>query len=827
MEQKTTYIFFVLLVLSLPIRSQKINDNRKKTAITKTERPPKIDGNIEDYAWKNATILSDFFIFKPDNGKPAPDSHKTHVKMVYDNEAIYISAEMFAPTPSSIPTEFTNRDNTGNTDFFLVTLNPNDDGQNPFLFIVTSSGVQSDAKVSNGNEDFNWSAVWDSDIRFTDHSWIVEMKIPYRALRFANQPVQSWGVNFHRRVQNLNAQFTWNKIDNEKGIWTQYDGVLKDLKNITPPTRLILYPYASNTITNSSNETTNDWSVGMDIKYGITENFTLDATLIPDFGQTAFDNVELNLGPFEQQFSEQRQFFTEGTELFSKGNLFYSRRVGGKPIDQFDVKSQVEDHEELIKNPDKSDMLNAVKISGRTGKGLGIGVFNAITSKTEATILNKKTNTSRKFTTNPFANYNILVFDKQFNQNSSVTLINTNVTRKGDFRDANVTGLLWRVENKKSTYNVNGSIRMSAISDDDKYPNNGYSFDTSIGKHAGSWRGEIGYQFDNKDFNPNDLGILFRNNQQRIYGFLGYRLLKPKGIFNEYGINFYYNFNFLHNPNIFTGNNAGISFWSQTKKRFGFGGNIHYNSVGKNFFEPREGTESGIFFKTPRRININHWGSSDYRKKLAIDYRWFYTFFSNDPRERYGFSFGPRYRFNNRFSLIHSFAYTKINDQQGFVRKINDDFITDNPHYDFLLGEIIFGQRDRTTYNNSLTGKYSFSVNSSLSLAFRHNWSVVPYENQFYHLNKNDGTLLPNTYQEDHDQNFNSWNLDLNYIWQFAPGSQLIAFYRNSINPDKDFAPATLSFTENIQRLFQENIKHTFSLRLIYFLDYNRMKNIF
>ena len=182
----------------------------------------------------------------------------------------------------------------------------------------------------------------------------------------------------------------------------------------------------------------------------MSENFTLDATLIPDFSQVGFDDVTLNLGPFDQQFAEQRQFFTEGTELFNKWRLFYSRRIGSRPIDQFNVSGQLNANEEIINSPEKVTMLNAIKISGRTKNGLGIGFFNAITDKTEATIKNNSTGNIRKEIKNPFSNYNILVLDKQFNQNSSVTLINTNVTRDSKFRDANVTGLLWHVEDKKS-----------------------------------------------------------------------------------------------------------------------------------------------------------------------------------------------------------------------------------------------------------------------------------------------------------------------------------------------------------------------------------------
>ncbi|TDQ23737.1 DUF5916 domain-containing protein [Tenacibaculum caenipelagi] len=840
---KILALIITIFFFSEVTTAQTLNQNRKKLEAIRVDSPPKIDGELNDDAWNNVPIAKDFVMMRPDNGKPEPSTHKTEVKLVYDDNAIYVSALMYAPDPTKIPAEFTNRDNIGNVDFFLITINPNDDGQNPFEFIVTSSGVQADSKVSNGNEDFNWSAVWESDFKLTDNAWIVEMKIPYRALRFANAPVQSWGINFHRRIQNLNAQFSWNHIDNQQGNWTQYDGLYEDFKNITPPTRLNFYPYASATTTTSEGQTDFDWSVGMDVKYGITENFTLDATLIPDFGQVGFDDVTLNLGPFEQQFTEQRQFFTEGTELFGKGRLFYSRRIGSRPIDQFANERKDDDdfvdgkkvNDEVIDVPDKVQMLNAIKISGRTKSGLGIGFFNAITEKTEATVertektingLDTITNVSTyKTTVNPFSNYNILVLDQQFNQNSSVSLINTNVTRDGRFRDANVTGLLWHIEDKKSRYNIDGSFKMSNISDDEDHPSTGYAFDTSIGKQSGNWRGEIGYNFENKDFNPNDMGILFRNNQQRIYGFVGYRLLNPKGIFNNYGINLYYNVNFLHNSGTYTDTNGGLSFWAQTKKRFGFGANLNYGTQRKDFFEPREGSTSGIYFKRPQRLNVNHWGSTDYRKKFAIDYNWYYTFFKNNPKESYGFGVSPRYRFNNQFSLIYGFRYGKTNDDQGYITKISEDDVNEDPSLAPLEGDIIFGQRDWTTYNNSLTGKYSFSTKSSLSLSFRHNWSKVPYQEQFYSLNEDNGELTANNYQGNHDKNFNSWNVDLNYVWQFAPGSQLIAFYRNSIFGNGDYAKH--SFFKNLDRLFEEKNQHTFSVRVVYFIDYNNLKNIF
>lgn len=800
-------LFTLLFTLFVHQSFSQINTNRKKISTTRITTPPKIDGVLDDAAWKDAEIAKDFIMMRPNNGTLEPNTHKTEVKIIYDNDAIYISALMYDPDSEKIPAEFTNRDNFGNADFFLVTINPNDDGQNPFEFVVSSAGSQADSKISNGNEDFNWSAVWESGFKITEKGWTVEMKIPYSALRFSNQPMQSWGINFHRRVQNLNAQFTWNHINNTQGNWTQYDGLVEGFKNIKPPTRLSFYPYTSTTSVSYNGKSESSWSAGLDVKYGITENFTLDATLIPDFGQTAFDNVTLNLGPFEQRFSEQRQFFTEGTELFTKGRLFYSRRIGSSPISSPTVGLD----ETLLENPGKVKMLNAIKVSGRTKKGLGIGFFNAITGKTEARIQNNTTKDIRKETTNPVSNYNILVLDQQFNQNSSVTLINTNVTRVGDFRDANATGLLWHLEDKKSKYNIDGSFKITKISDDINNPNTGKTFDLSVGKQSGKWRGEIGYNFEDKYYNPNDLGILFSNNEQGIYGFAGYRLLKPKGVFNSYGINLFYNVNFLHTPGTYTGTDVRLGFWSNTKGRNSFGGNLNYSTVSKDFNEPRQGNTSGIFFEKPMRLNVNQWGQTDRTKKLALRYFMEYSYYKNNPKKGYGINLTPSYRFSNQFSMQYSFGFNKTTNEQGYVTKNGAD--------------IIFGQRDRSSYNNSISSKYNFSTKSSLSLSFRHNWSKVPYESLFLRLNTSNGLLESSNYTGNHDVNFNNWNLDVNYIWEFAPGSQLIAFYRHSIFGYND--QARLNFFDNLNKLFEEPNQHTFSLRMVYFIDYNKLKNIF
>jgi hypothetical protein len=384
-------------------------------------------------------------------GVKEKDHKKTVVKITYDDFGVYIAAYLY-DKPEDIVKQFNQRDNFGQQDFFGVVLNPNNDAQNDTEFFVFPSGNQADAIASPSiGEDFGWNAVWESAVKIVDDGWIVEMRIPYRDLRFSNQEVQTWGLQFHRRFRIDESQYSWNPIDRTKGNIGLYHGELKGINNIEPPTRLSFYPFVSGLATSYDGDTNTDLNVGLDLKYGITENFTLDATLIPDFSQAAFDNIVLNLGPFEQTYNEQRQFFTEGVDLFNKGGLFFSRRIGNGPTGT----PELADHEEVVNSPNEVKVLNAIKVSGRTKKGLGVGFFNAITETTDATIRDMITGETRKEVVEPFANYNILVLDQQFHGNSSVSFINTNVTREGHFRDANVTGLLADISNHCCPVNRN------------------------------------------------------------------------------------------------------------------------------------------------------------------------------------------------------------------------------------------------------------------------------------------------------------------------------------------------------------------------------------
>ena len=824
MKQAAFLILYLCIVMHLEAQT------KKTYQITRTQKAPTIDGVLNENIWDNLQIAADFVQFKPEVGKSPAKEKRTEVKMCYDDNAIYISAYLY-DNPKDMMRQFTQRDNFGQSDFFEIVFNPNNDAQNNTEFFVFSSGTQADAVQSPSNgEDFGWNAVWDSAVKIVDDGWILEVKIPYRTLRFTQQENPTWGLQFHRQFRKTRSQFTWNAIDVTKGNFGLYNAELKGLKNIKPPTRLSFYPYASGLVSSFEGETDTDFAAGLDVKYGITENITLDATLIPDFSQAGFDNVRLNLGPFEQQFSEQRQFFTEGVDLFSKGNLFYSRRVGNRPS----TTPEIADDEEIINSRDKVQLLNAVKISGRTKKGLGIGFFNAITEKTYATIekteiFNENTpsettnKTRRSKVVEPMANYNIMVLDQQFNKNSSVTLINTNVTRNGNFRDANVTGLMVDLINKKNTHGVIGEVKMSSFNDvEDK--DNGHSARVGFGKNGGKFRYAVLYDYADENYDINDLGIQFRNNFSNFGAEMSYRVFEPTETLNSYQINAWFNYNQLANPNTYTETKANFNFRATNKKLHSFGINGNWN-IGKryDYFEPRNGFDS--FFITENYAQSNGWISSNYNTFFAIDANFGYGRFFEHERDNYNnwwYGFKPRFKFNDNLLVVLGFDYNNYTAERGFINEQD------------VMDEIIFGQRERIETTLSISGSYNFNSLSALTLSFRNYLSRVTYDDQVYNLQDNGRLLVSNTNTKttigedsnfNPDANFNTWNLDFSYTWQFAPGSQLTALYRNQIfnlsNSSRD------NYFDSLNSLFDQEKRNTFSLRLVYFIDYNDVKNVF
>ena len=298
------------LVVILPlIAFAGLQAQPKRTQAIQVAQAPRIDGSLDDAAWQQAPVAFDFVTNTPVFGQPA--SVRTAVRVVYDDNAIYIGAYLYDDA-AEIRQQYTTRDNLqrANVDYFSVFLDTYKDRQNAFQFLVTARNVQTDARVSanyTGEDgtygDVTWDAVWDSKVGFRPDGWIVEMRIPLFSIRFSRKSVADWGIQFMRFSRRFNETSFWNPVNPAVSGFANQFGDIAGLNNLVPPLRLSFSPYISGGYrqtphTNSVQQYEILKRGGMDVKYGLNESFTLDATLIPDFGQVISDNVVNNLSPF-------------------------------------------------------------------------------------------------------------------------------------------------------------------------------------------------------------------------------------------------------------------------------------------------------------------------------------------------------------------------------------------------------------------------------------------------------------------------------------------------------------------------------------------------
>jgi len=560
-------------------------------------------------------------------------------------------------------------------------------------------------------------------------------------------------------------------------------------------------------VTNFDGETETKFAAGLDVKYGLSDSFTLDATLIPDFGQASFDELTLNLGPFEQTFGENRPFFTEGVNLFNKGRIFFSRRIGNGPSGSVGA---LEANEIVSEFPRKVNLLNALKVSGRTKDKLGIGFFNAITEKTYATVENTATGTSRKVLVEPLTNYNIFVLDQQFNGNSSISIINTNVTRNGHFRDANTSAFVFDIADKGNRFRSSGRAIMSNVNGANGNTT-GFLSELDLFRIKGKFRYRIGHDFANTTYNINDFGLSFRNNFNNFVAGVSYQIFEPTKLFNTYRIGFTARHRRLYQPNVQTGNNFNLDWFFATKNRLAFGGFLGYNGDNDDYFEPRV---KGKFVTFTENLGGRLWTSTDFRKKFAVNLGVGFRNNFETPQRQLFSDLRPRYRFPDKFLVVLSTDLSLRKNMFGYVGNTETD--------------VFFGQRDITNIENQITASYNFDSYKAIDFRFRNFWSVADYSDAiFWTLNEDGSRSLTNydTSENNPDRNFNIWNLDVSFRWRFAPGSEATLLYRNQIF--KQDEQATLNYGESLGNLFDEPSQHTVSLRVTYFIDYNNVKYLF
>ena len=518
----------------------------KVITAARTDHPPMIDGLVKDPQWQNAPPVLDFTQYDPQEG--GLPTELTSVRVLYDDDALYVGVICYDSKPSEIVQQLTRRDRTTESDRFTVQIDSYNDNQTAFVFSTNVSGVQSDGVLSQDGTvyDITWDAVWNVKTRKHMDGWSAEFEIPYQALRFVEQEgeVYEWGINFRRYISRKRETDEWVMIPRSERAFVSKWGHVDGIRNITPPLHLSLSPYASgtaayNTATpGKSAKGKYDATGGLDLKYGLAKNFTFDATLNPDFGQVEVDQAVLNLTVFETRFPEKRPFLVEGSQLFTFGAsmdntslpLFFSRRIGRQPGGSPGIVSP--SGGSIEENPQTTTVLGAAKITGRTASGFSLGVVSAATDEESATVRDANGNTSR-IRTEPRGMYNVGRVKQEFGTTSWVGGIATVVGRENT-PPALSGGIDWNLRLDGGTYALDGFVsgaRSSVPASNRDGAAGKVLFSRVSSEH---WFYTTSYDFYTRYFDINAAGFFAQPHDHGGYVQLLYRENFAGGIFRRY-----------------------------------------------------------------------------------------------------------------------------------------------------------------------------------------------------------------------------------------------------------------------------------------------------
>jgi hypothetical protein len=536
---------------------------------------PVIDGRLSDEAWAHAPVADHFRQRDPDEGQPATE--RTEIRVLYDDDALYVGARLYDTEPARISRRLTARDEHPDADSVTIFLDPRHDHRTGVTFTVTAAGSQYDSVLSNDTfQDASWNAVWTSAVSHDEQGWSAELRIPFSQLRFNPSEQQTWGINISRFIRRKNESAWlefWPKNDNGLASRMMH---LSGLDGVRPRQRLELAPYTAarqEFVEAQDGDPFNDGSrlfgsIGVDVKASVPGGLVLDATINPDFGQAEVDPAVVNLTAYETFFQEKRRFFIEGAEIFnnfgvggannffgfnsSNPNLFYSRRIGRAPSVSADG--------DFVDAPRATTIIGAAKLTGKTSNGWSIGVIDAVTANERA---HRVTGSIRdRSPVEPMTNYFVGRLQREFPRGGAgfvttsvvrdldTTLLKDALTSRafvfgGDayyFFDSNkdwvVTGLVSGSHVSGSTKAIENLQRASqryyqrpdaphVELDPQRTSLNGYTGRLFLNRNSGVWRVNAALWGVSPGFDSNDLGFHSRGDRGGAHSVLLWRNQTP------------------------------------------------------------------------------------------------------------------------------------------------------------------------------------------------------------------------------------------------------------------------------------------------------------
>lgn len=735
----------------------------KSIVASRAESPLKIDGYLTDEAWRAAVPVEAFRQFNPEEGAPATE--RTAVSVLYDDHALYIGVHCYDGDPAEIRTLISRRDRSVQADKFTVLIDSYHDHQTAFLFSGTVSGVQSDGILSQDGLVYTgeWDAVWDFSAQIVEDGWTAEFRLPFSALRFAEQPGEYvWGINFRRDIPRKQEADQWVMVprkDVNPGtiLSVSQIGHLTGLQDIHPPLHLEILPYAvtKQTLPAQSDplalKNKLEATAGVDVKYGITNNLTFDVAINPDFGQVEVDQAVLNLTVFETFYPEKRPFFLEGSQLLSFGNvfdsrellLFYSRRIGSRP-------SAVPDSDfQFTETPQTARILGAGKLTGKTDDGLAVGFMTAVTDREEG-VEENLSGVRRNVLFENRASYNTIRLRQDVFNNSYVGVMAT-----GAFHEMASPvlsgGLDWNLRFVEGMYALDGYVAGSEVSTAPGQRLSGTAGRIGVGKLQGDhWLTFSLYEYSSKNFNLDDLGYYSQPREHGGYTQITYKedhAVEPLLRFslnaeldytwNWDQINTGFQFQFIP---IFDFRN----FWSLS---------INYTHRFSSYDDLSRGVV-GLYHR-PAGEAVTATLQTDLREPLVVALSQGYRTTAT----------GQRTVSTSLAATIRASTWIEFvpGAQVVHTRKEENWFI---PFYP------IFGDRDIDEYNFSLRGTVTFNRNMSVQLFTQVFLAKAQYDN-FRLLADPDDLRPTSSYGGNPDFNDRVVNANVVFRWEYQPGSTL------------------------------------------------------
>jgi hypothetical protein len=881
-------IFIAVTIFLLLISSSfGQNSEKKRYKATHISESPSIDGVIDDKVWNEGEWTDDFTQFEPYNGKK-PSQH-TEFKILFDDNNLFVAIKSFDSSPDSIIKRLTRRDHDDG-DMVAIIFDSFHDQRTGFFFGVSVGGVKSDQMMTNDgqNEDQSWDPNWWVATSINSEGWIAEMKIPFSQLRFEKNSGDVWGLEVLRTIYRKAETCIWQPIPQDAPGIIHMMGEMSGVEKVKPRKIFDVTPYGVAQVERFPSEEGNPFATGkrgklnagLDAKIGVTNNLTMDLTINPDFGQVEADPSEVNLTAYETFFQEKRPFFIEGSNIVNFGlgigdgeegndNLFYSRRIGRRPQGSINQNYGYNDTIEGYSNsPDRTSILGAAKLTGKTQNGLSVGFMDAVTSE-EVAEIDTGGHRSQQ-TVEPLTNYLAARLQKDYKEGNTIiggmfTSVNRDMNEipvTGNVNDALINtlpgaaytgGLDFTQYFKKKTYMINLNTAFSYIEGTElamvkaqessaryfQRPGNSISLDSSRTSLSGSggrlqfmkngnghWSYGGAFLWKTPGLELNDMGYLREADQMLQVLWLNYRIWDPKSFYRSINVNSdqYAGWDFSGN-HLFDGLNANGNINFKNYWFAGAGTNLNYNVISNTMLR------GGPVMKMPGSLNSHIHVSTDSRKKIEIELQLQHQTSFEGSGHNINLQPEIKYKPINTLSLSFSPSYMVSFDELQYVGQTNYGNQTR-----YIYGSIdqkVVGMSFRVNFNLSpdltlqywgqpfiAAGKYSNYkyITYPMATYYQDRFSVYSPEQLIthddrYEIDENiDGN--PDYGFDKPDFNFKEFLSNFVLRWEYNPGSSVYFVWSQTRRNQE--SSGTMDYSNDMQTLFSEKPQNVFLIKFSY-----------